>query len=378
MAVQDCKREESSPAEYVAVICGVTGLVGKELANQLLSTSKWKVYGICRRPEKISTSQNPRYHFIFCDLLNTSETQEKLSSLDDATHIFWVTWASQFPLDTPQICEQNKSMMNNALNAILPRAKALKHISLQTGTKHYVSLQNTCSTKQVCYYDEQCPRADSEYNFYYELEDLLKVKLTGKIAWSVHRPGLIIGSSHSAAFNFMGSLCVYGTICKHLNLPFVFGGKKECWEEMWVDGSDARLVAQQHIWAATNETFYSTYGQAFNAINGSNFTWKEIWPAIGLKFGVTVPENMFYPNFRIAELMADKEQVWKEIVTKNDLVHTQMEEIANSKFLDVLFSCPKILCTRDKADRLGFTTRYHMLDSILHWVDVMRQEKLIP
>ena len=97
-----------------------------------------------------------------------------------------------------------------------------------------------------------------------------------------------MGTSQRTLFNFIGSLCVYGTICKYLNLPFVFGGKREVWEEMYIDGSDARLVAEQHIWAATNEAIYSTDGQTFNAINGPSFTWKDIWSAIGLKFGLEV------------------------------------------------------------------------------------------
>ena len=124
------------------------------------------------------------------------------------THIFWITWASQFPLDSRECCEQNKAMMSNALNALLPIAKSLKHFSLQTGVKHYISLKGASNVNEGHYYDEECPRLSSENNFYYTLEDLLKETLGGKVAWSVHRPGLILGSSQRAVYNFMGSLCV--------------------------------------------------------------------------------------------------------------------------------------------------------------------------
>ncbi|XP_059664440.1 (S)-8-oxocitronellyl enol synthase CYC2 [Cornus florida] len=368
----------------VAVIFGVTGLVGKELLRKLLSKSKWKVYGIARNPDQINPIQNPNYHFISCDLLNHLETLKNLSLLQDVTHIFWVTWATQFPLDTRECCEQNKAMMSNALNAILPIANSLRHVSLQTGTKHYVSLQPPFNQKQVCYHDEDCPRVStSGCNFYYVLEDLLRERLAvavaGNVAWSVHRPGLIMGSSQRTLYNFMGSLCVYGTICKHLNLPFVFGGTRECWEELCIDGSDARLVAEQHIWAATNDQVHSTDGQAFNAINGPRFTWKQIWPQIGLKFGLEVPDNMFSPDFMFSTAMSDKGGIWKEIVEEEGLFQTEMEDLANWGFLDVLFRCPvKMLGTRDKADRLGFTARFSTLDSILYWIDEMREEKIIP
>ncbi|KAF3454239.1 hypothetical protein FNV43_RR04686 [Rhamnella rubrinervis] len=377
--------EESYKSEatnkHVAVIFGVTGLVGKELAKRLISKSQWKVYGVARNPEIIPI-KNFNFHFIQCDLRNPSESQKKLSLLRDVTHMFWITWASQYQLDSKDCCEQNKAMMANALNAIVPKAKSLKHVSLQTGMKHYVSLRGPFDDDEVQlrYYNEECQRVNGGYNFYYVLEDLLKERLQSKVAWTVHRPGLLMGSSTRTLYNFMGCLCVYGTISKHLNLPFVFGGTRKCWEEICIDGSDVRLVAEQHIWAATNEKTYSIDGQAFNAINGPSFTWKEIWPALGMKFGVeVVPEEMFSEEFRFSEAMADKEKVWEEIIEKEGLVHTKMEDLANWEFMDVLFRCPvKLVGNRDKTDGLGFIERYKTLDSILYWVESMRDEKLIP
>ncbi|KAI4306616.1 hypothetical protein L6164_029877 [Bauhinia variegata] len=363
----------------VAVIFGVTGLVGKELVRKLTSKS-WKVYGIARNPELTPTIKSSCYHFISCDLLNPLETQKKLSSLHDVTHLFWVTWASQFPLDSHESCEQNKAMMANALNSILSVAKNLKHVSLQTGTKHYVSLQPPFEEKEeLHYYNEDCPRVTRAHNFYYALEDLLMERLNGKVSWSVHRPGLLLGSSVRSFYNFMGSLCVYGSICKCLNLPFVFGGTRKCWEESYIDGSDARLVADQHIWAATESDTVTTNGQAFNAINGPSFTWKEIWPALGEKFGVQVPDEMFTENFWFSIAMADKKQVWEEMVEKNGLVQRKMEDLANWEFLDALFRYPsKLLGSREKVDRLGFVSRIKTVNSILYWIDCMKGEKVIP
>ncbi|KAF8402665.1 hypothetical protein HHK36_010754 [Tetracentron sinense] len=362
----------------IAVIFGVTGLVGKELARILVAKSGWKVYGVARKPDVLPI-QDCNYHFLSCDLLDPVQTADRLSSLNEVTHVFWVTWASQFQLDSQECCDQNKAMISNALNAILPRAKALKHVSLQTGTKHYVALRGPFVDNKVRYYDEESPRVSTGYNFYYTLEDLLKEKLTGKVVWSVNRPGLILGSSQRTLFNFMGSLCVYGTICRHLNLPFVFGGTRECWEEVVIDGSDARLVAEQHIWASTNDDISSTNGQAFNAINGPSFTWKEIWPAFAVKFGMEVPEVMFLPNFLFSTTMTDKGGVWEEIVEKEGLSRTKMEDLANWTFLDNLFRCPvKMLATREKADRLGFRSSHQTLDSIMYWTDCMRNERLIP
>ncbi|KAE8713840.1 hypothetical protein F3Y22_tig00110204pilonHSYRG00075 [Hibiscus syriacus] len=285
----------------VAIIFGVTVLVGRELTKRLISKSKWKIYGVARNPEIIPIKSSS-YHFISCDLLDPFETTQKLSMLQDATHVFWVTWASQHPLNTPECCEQNKEMMSSALNAVLPIAKGLKHFALQTGMSHYVP----SNAKTIHLFDEEWLRPSGSSNFYYVLEDLLHERLGGKF--------------------------VYGAICKHLSLPFVFGGTRECWEENYIDGSDARLIAEQKIWAATAcEDVVCSDGEAFNAINGSSFTWKEIWPILGKKLGVRVPEEMFMEGFWFKSAMGDKKKEWEEVVVKEKLVETKMEEpIGNS------------------------------------------------
>ncbi|KAK9168151.1 hypothetical protein Syun_000291 [Stephania yunnanensis] len=374
--------------DNVALIFGVTGLVGRELAKKLVVESRWKTYGVARNlahHDQEELGQDSNFRFISCDLLDPCQTSEKLSSLQDVTHVFWVTWASQFQLDSYECCDQNKTMLSNALNAILPTAKCLKHLSLQTGTKHYVSLNGPFNELlNSYYYTEESPRITlGNCNFYYELEDLLKERLLAlNVSWSVHRPGLILGSSQRTVFNVMGCLCVYATVCKHLNLPFVFGGSNKCWEEVYVDGSDARLVAEQHIWASTNQSILTCTdhnGQAFNAVNGTSFTWKETWPALAKKFGFEKDSMVFSESFKFVDFMVDKGGVWEQIVVERGLRKTRMEDLANWAFLDTLFRCPlKIRANRDKVNRLGFKMTYSTVNSMLYWVDCMRHERLIP
>jgi len=90
--------------------------------------------------------------------------------------------------------------------------------------KHYFSLRGPFDVKEVSIYVEKCSRASEGYNFYV-LEDLLKERLTGKVAWSVLRLGSLMGSSIRTLYNIMGCLGINGGIRKHLNLPFVFGGQ---------------------------------------------------------------------------------------------------------------------------------------------------------
>ncbi|CAN0854780.1 (S)-8-oxocitronellyl enol synthase CYC2 [Linum grandiflorum] len=371
-----------SPSENVAVIFGVTGLVGREIAKKLISTAEWTVYGVSRRPDKLPI-RSPDYHFIPCDLLNPLDTQTKLSPISNlVTHLFWVTWASNFALDSKQCCDENRSMMSNALRPILSsNSQSLKHVSLQTGLKHYISLRDFVNGGGIRhFYDEDCPRAEDGFNFYYSLEDLLEEKIQGNgVGWSVIRPGLVMGSSTTSMYNVIGSLCVYGAVCRRLGLPFVFGGTKECWEEVYIDGSDSSLVAEHHIWAATDERVQSTGGRALNSVNGSSFSWREIWAVVAEKIGVAVPEEGLDEGFRFAAAMGGLGGVWDEIVAEEGLVETEMKELANWEFLDVLFRFPiKLLGSREKSDRLGFTARRETAESASYWIDSMRQDKLIP
>ncbi|KAG9453989.1 hypothetical protein H6P81_006893 [Aristolochia fimbriata] len=361
----------------VALIVGVTGLVGKELLSELLSAKPdWKVYGIARKPDDGDGSK--RYEFIPCDLLDTDDVARKLSPLRDVTHVFWVTWAAQSFLD-PQACrDQNRAMMSNVLDVLLPRSPALKHVSLQTGMKHYIRTDGTGARDAV--YNEESPRIAGENNFYYALEDLLRDRLAGP-GWSVHRPGLVLGCSTRTWFNVMGGLGVYAALCRRLRLPFRFRGSRTCWAEPYLDASDARLVARQHVWAATDARVAPARGQAFNAVNGPTFAWREIWPALAARLQVEAPpeEEALSPESTFSGDMADKGRVWEEIVEEEGLRATRMEDVANWWFMDAVLRCPvKLLGSREKADRFGFTETLEPAESILYWVDRMREEKLIP
>ncbi|XP_010913082.1 (S)-8-oxocitronellyl enol synthase CYC2 [Elaeis guineensis] len=387
----------------VALVAGATGLVGRELVRALLlPSSAWKlVYGVARRPPD-DDDDHERYRFLTCDLLDRGETMEKLSPLaEKVTDVFWVTWASQFPLDTRECCDQNRAMLSNALDALLlpVPSPALAHLALQTGTMHYVSIKQAAAAGCHVYYEEESPRVGEEdHNFYYALEDLVKERLGGggrRIAsWSVHRPGLLLGSSRRSHFNLMGSLCVYASICKHLGLPFRFHGLRRCWVEPYMDASDARVVANQNLWwasvvsSSTSSSLPSTpssslYCQAFNAVNGTAFTWKEVWPALAAKFGLSLQadddDELVSEETSYSRLMEDKGAAWEEIVAKDSLRPSQMDDLANWAFLDMVFRFPaKILVSSGKAHRLGFTTSYAALESLLYWVDRMREERLIP
>ncbi|KAB2616524.1 3-oxo-Delta(4-5)-steroid 5-beta-reductase-like [Pyrus ussuriensis x Pyrus communis] len=273
MAAEETKNPEVG-IEHVVAIFGITGLIGKVLARELVTKPKWKVYGIARKPEIMPPIDqcSSNFHFIQCDLLNPSETKDRLSLLQDVTLVFWLTWPSQYQLDSIECCVQNKTMMSNALDSIVPKAKALKH----------------------------------------------KLGTTMKIAreW------------------------IKGAI-------FTMSQKTCLWKAGRYTGLQPVMICT-HIPLTVSHTMQSM-GQVLHGRKSGRLQ----------KFGVKViQESAFSEEFWYSKSLADKKEVWKEIVAEKGLVQTEMENLANWEFLDVLFRCQfKLLGTQNKVDRLWFTVR---------------------
>ncbi|XP_072966837.1 3-oxo-Delta(4,5)-steroid 5-beta-reductase [Typha angustifolia] len=392
---------EKKTEKKVALVAGSTGLVGKELVRVLSESADWElVYGVARKAPSdggLREGHVGKYRFLECDLLDVGETRERVGPLaEHVTHLFWVTWASQFALDTVDCCDLNRAMISNALDALLrpPRSNgdrvgstSLRHVSLQTGTKHYVSLKEIGTNNHGDPYAEESPRVagansgSANHNFYYAVEDVLRDRFHCErsiMSWSVHRPGLLFGLSERSHFNVIGTLSVYAAICSHLHLPFLFCGTRHCWEDPFIDASDARLVARQHIWWASSPLRSPGRPETFNAVDDASLTWKEVWPALAARFGLPSPSTCT-EEVNYCKLMEGKREVWDEIVRNEGLKVTKMEDLANWGFLDALFRFPgKLLASPAKARRLGFAATYSAVDSVLYWVDRMREERLIP
>ncbi|KAI7740173.1 hypothetical protein M8C21_009621, partial [Ambrosia artemisiifolia] len=372
--------DEDVPPKYqsVALIIGVTGIVGNSLAEILPMSDTpggpWKVYGVARRPRPQWSEDHP-IEYIRCDILDPDETISKLGGIQDVTHLFYVTWASR-PTELEN-CEINGKMFKNVLDAVIPNSPSLQHVCLQTGKKHYwgpFQLYGQASHDPP--YHEDLPRLDVP-NFYYTLEDILfeSVKQKEGLTWSVHRPGVIFGFSPYSLMNLIGALCVYATICKHEGLPLKFPGTKEAWDHYY-DVSDANLIAEQEIWAAV-----VPYGknEAFNISNGDVFKWKHLWKVLAEQFEV---ENGGFDEggerLNMVEMMKDKGGVWDNIVRENGLVATKLEEVAAWWFVDAMLGIEGVLDTMNKSKEHGFLGFRNSKSSFISWIQKMKDYKIVP
>lgn len=363
--------------QSVALIVGVTGIVGNSLAEILpLSDTPggpWKVYGVARRPRPPWNADHP-IEYIQCDISDAADAAAKLSPLSDLTHIFYVTWAKR-PTEAEN-CEINGRMFRNVLDSVIPNAPNLKHICLQTGLKHYIgSFESWGKIKpHEPPFIEDLPRLDAP-NFYYTLEDILFEEVAKKdgLTWSVHRPTLIFGFSPYSLMNLVGSLCVYAAICKHEGVPMKFPGSKAAWE-CYSQASDADLIAEHQIWAAVDP--YAK-NEAFNCSNGDLFKWKHLWRVLGEQFGVEAVEGE-EQGISLVEKMKGKEQVWEEIVRENGLVPTKLEEVGNWWFVDMILGVELLLDSMNKSKEHGFLGFRNTKNAFISWVDKMKAYKIVP
>ncbi|XP_073313259.1 3-oxo-Delta(4,5)-steroid 5-beta-reductase-like [Primulina huaijiensis] len=372
--------EDEAPPKHqsVALIIGVTGIVGNSLAEILpladTPGGPWKVYGVARRPRPNWNDDNP-INYIRCDVSDADDVQEKLGSLTDITHVFYVTWAHRS--SEAENCEVNGRMLKNVLDVVIPNCPGLKHISLQTGRKHYVGPFESFGKIAIhdSPFDESLPRLD-HINFYYTLEDILFAEVEKKegLTWSVHRPGNIFGFSPYSLMNLVGTLCVYAAICKHEGAALRFPGCKAAWDG-YSDCSDADLIAEHHIWAAVDP--YAK-NEAFNVSNGDVFKWKSFWKMLAEQFGVEYAEFEEGQKLTLQELMKDKGSVWDEIVRDNGLTPTKLEEVGNWWFSDIVLGGVCLLDTMNKSKEHGFLGFRNSKNSFISWIDRMKAHKIIP
>nr|QMS55275.1 iridoid synthase 2 [Gardenia jasminoides] len=370
--------EDDAPSQYqsVALIVGVTGIVGNSLAEILpladTPGGPWKVYGVARRPRPSWNADHP-IQYIQCDISDPQDAQSKLSHLTDVTHIFYVTWASRST--ELENCQVNAKMFRNLLSVVIPSSPNLRHICLQTGRKHYLGpFELFGKVGHDPPFHEDLPRLDVP-NFYYTLEDILFEEAGKKegLTWSVHRPGNIFGFSPYSLMNIVGTLCVYAAICKHEGLPLKFPGCKEAWDG-YSDCSDADLIAEHQIWAAVDP--YAK-NEAFNVSNGDVFKWKHFWKVLAEQFGVECGEYEGGP-LSLKEMMKDKGPVWDEIVRENELVPTKLEEVGVWWFADFVLQYPSLLDTMNKSKEHGFLGFRNSKNAFISWIDKVKAYKIVP
>lgn len=349
-----------------ALIIGVTGISGYNAAEHLRDTG-WEVAGLSRGgPGGLSGVRHIR-----ADIMDRDATAAVLRDVDP-THVFFTTWSRQATeADNIRV---NGSMLRNVLDGLAPAAN-LKHVALVTGLKHYLGpFESYGQVKPETPFREEQGRMPYP-NFYYEQEDILFAAAQRRgFAWSVHRAHTMIGWALGNLLNMGVTLALFGSICRETGRPFAFPGSPEQWEGV-TDITDARLLARQLAWAATEPR---AANEAFNIVNGDVFRWRRMWGVLADGLGIEAAPYPGHPT-PLEQQMADAGPIWDEIVQRYDLVPHDLDRLASWWHSDADLSRPlETFTSMAKSRRFGFLDYQDSERSFLDLFDRLRAERIIP
>lgn len=352
----------------IALVVGATGIAGSNLATKLIEQG-WKVFGLSRNPK----NNIEGLHSIAADLLNTDSLTTALNDVAP-THVFFTTWMRN---DTEEEnIRVNSEMIRNLLDVLSSR-KSVKHVSLVTGLKHYLGPFDAyakAGTLPETPLREEMPRLDLP-NFYYAQEDEVYTAASRDgFTWNIHRPHTLIGNAVGNAMNMGSTLAVYASICKHEGVPFIWPGSAEQWNGI-SDVTDAKILADQIIWAATTP---KAHNEAFNITNGDVFRWKWLWPKIAEWFGIDFEGY----NGEIKPLetrLNEKQAIWTKIAKDQNLAESDLNQLASAWHTDLDLGRPlEVMTDISKSRKLGFTAFTSTKDSFFYLFTDLRNQKLIP
>jgi nucleoside-diphosphate-sugar epimerase len=349
-----------------AVIAGVTGLIGSNLAAHLVSRG-WEVHGIARKPQSVIPGVRP----IAADLLEPEGLRSSLAGVDP-THAFLTTWVRR-PTEEEN-CSANGALVRNLL-AALASSESLRHAALVTGLKHYLGpFEDYAKVKLDTPLREKMLRLSVPNFFYAQEDELFEAARRRGFTWSVHRAHTTIGYALGTSMNMGVTLAVYGTICRETGRPFVFPGSVQQWDGL-TDVTDARVLAKHLEWAATSE---AGRNQAFNIVNGDVFRWRWLWPKLAADLGIEAAPYPGRPT-PLEPQLAGAGPIWARIAGEHALAEADLGKLATAWHTDMdLGREIEVVTDMTKSRLAGFHEYQPTLGSFLDLFARLREERIIP
>lgn len=354
--------------DKIALVAGASGISGGNL-SALLIEKQWKTYGLSRTPKTDIPGLIP----VAADLLDIASLTAALKDIRP-THVFFTTWMRN---DTEaENIRVNSALVRNLLT-VLSHHKSVQHVSLVTGLKHYLGPFDAYAksgTLPLTPVNEAHPRLPLD-NFYYAQEDeVYAAAARDGFTWSVHRPHTIVGKAVGNAMNIGSTLAVYASICKKEGLPFVWPGSAAQWNGI-SDVTDARILAEQLIWASTTP---EAKNEAFNVANGDVFRWSQLWYEIADWFGIEAQgfNGTMQP---LDDRLKGYAGIWKNIAEENGLIQSDMDKLASAWHTDLDLGRPlEVMTDMSKSRKLGFTGYIRTRDSFFELFEELRKDRIIP
>jgi len=344
-----------------ALVVGANGVISTNLIEHLSSLGNWDIIGLSRR----GGTDHDQIRYIAVDLLDLTDTVNKLSALTTVTHIFYAAYQDKD--SWAALVEPNLRMLVNVITAIEPVAKSLQHVSLMQGYKVYGAHLGPFKTPAK---ESDAGHMPPEFNTS-QLQYLQQQQIGKQWTWSAIRPSVVGGTAPGNPMNLALLIAVYATISKKLNIPLRFPGKIGAYHTL-LEMTDATLLAKATVWAATEP---QAANQAFNINNGDLFRWKDLWPKIAKYFNMEVDAPL---PLNLQTMMSDKENIWEDIQKQQGLNYNY-QEVSAWAFGDFVFSWDyDFFADGSKARRFGFHEYIDTEQMFFRLFDEMRNKQIIP
>jgi len=355
-----------------ALIIGVGGVVGYNLAERLLLAKDWKITGVCRHkgsylPDGINV--------IECDVLDGGLVKQKFTEekLRDVTHIYFVAWLET---GSPKDQERNNlQMLRNVVEQTERVSQKLEHVYLQTGSKHYAMHLGPVSGMTTPNREDDPRPPKQPGNFYYPMQDYLKDRVAGGAnwVWTETRPPWIIGFSIGKVMNVGVSLGVYASLLKEMGQPLIFPYGEKAFHALR-DYVDIHILTKSILWMTTKE--HCAYN-SFNIQNGDYTRMEQLWPKMAEYFGMDW--KMADRPFSVTEWVKDKGDIWNRICDKHNLQKFELAQVGTWQSLDAALNRDwDDITLSTKAREFGFHDFKNTEQMYWDFFDTLQNKKVIP
>lgn len=346
----------------VALIAGVGGMCGSNMARMLHATGEWDVIGVSRGAPELGSW----LRHIPADLLDAADAKAKLTGIEGVTHLFYTALLNG---RTPgEENELNTRLLVNFIDVALPRIGKLQHVHVLEGVKWYGYHLGAYRTPAR----EADPACVPAYFYEAQHAHVLQAQRGQSWTWSTTRPGAVCGYASGARINLMTVIAAYAAIMKALGEPLVFPGDQATYDALTF-ATDVGLLNRAMLWASTDPR---AANQAFNIGNGDAFRWNFMWPRIAQMFGM---EAGPVKKMRLTEFMADKSALWAGLQKRHGLAATDLFRLAPWSYADAVFSRNwDNAVSTVKANRHGFTEMMDSEEMMRRIFAGFRERRLIP
>lgn len=308
-------------ATNTILVVGGNGIIGRNAASYLHGTGRWNV---------IVTSASPLDYespapYVQLNLLDSQSVASQAAQLREVTHVLYAAYVEGKTLAAQT--QVNLDLLRNLVTGLEQVAPGFRHLTFIQGGKAYGAHLGRYKTPAV----ETDPRHFPP-NFYYSQEDFLRTHSVGKAwGWTALRPDIVVGFAVGNPMNLANLLAVYASFCQELSVPFRFPGSLQAYNVL-VNVTDATVLAKGVDFVATRA---ECRGEIFNITNGDVFRWSQLWPRFAAYFGVDYAEPITFP---LQAYMADKADLWQQLVQQHGLHPHTLEELAQWGFGDFIFN----------------------------------------